>query len=195
MQWKVQIDECVCVIMTSCSSSSRVNNSTLLWPCRSLQCWPKSWTSAGNSCWRERRRSQSWRPRGTTHESVHLCVCLKYALRQFTGERGTLTRGFIVRESHVFPAAAWTSRVPGVPSWAQPEDDSGEEAGPVPSRGLQRGGGPKSPQVPVWAPQSSGWEGEGKTTGGAGASGVPGGRAAVLLSRGESTFLCLFVFF
>lgn len=88
-----------------------------------------------------------------------------------------------------FPAAARTSGVPGVPSRAQPEDDRGEEAGAVPSWGLERGRGPKSPQVFVRAPQSSGREGEGKTTGGSGTSGLPGGRAADLLSRGESTFL------
>lgn len=37
----------------------------------------------------------------------------------------------------VSAAAAGTSGVPGVSPRAQPEDDCGEEAGPVPSRGFQ----------------------------------------------------------
>jgi len=33
---------------------------------RSLLHWPRSWTPAGSSCWRRRRRSLSSKPRGTT---------------------------------------------------------------------------------------------------------------------------------
>lgn len=33
---------------------------------RSLQHWPRSWTPAGNSCWRKRKRYLSSKPRGTT---------------------------------------------------------------------------------------------------------------------------------
>lgn len=33
---------------------------------RSLPRWPRSWTPAGSSCWRRRRRSPSSKPRGTT---------------------------------------------------------------------------------------------------------------------------------
>lgn len=154
---------CVCVwsVCLTCTHDlmqqqhCSVNNSTLLWPCRSLQCWPKSWTSAGNSCWRERRRSRSWRQRGTTHESVHFHVCftlcsplilacnLAFSERLHTRKRnplrhirGALWWAFTACEPHVFPAAARTSGVPGVPPWAQPEDDRGEEAGPVSGRGL-----------------------------------------------------------
>lgn len=34
---------------------------------RSLLRWPRSWTPAGSSCWRRRRRSLSSKLRGTTH--------------------------------------------------------------------------------------------------------------------------------
>lgn len=77
-----------------------------------------------------------------------------YHLRPFMTDKRE--RFAITCETRVFPAAARTSGVPGVPSRAQPEDDRGEEAGPVPGRGLQRSGGPESPQVPVRAPQGSG---------------------------------------
>lgn len=37
-----------------------------LWFCRSLLRWPRSWTPAGSSCWRRRRRSLNSKLRGTT---------------------------------------------------------------------------------------------------------------------------------
>ena len=49
--------------------------------------------------------------------------------------------------------------VSGVSPWAQSEDDGGEKTSPVPGGGFQWGGSPQGPQVSVWAPQGSGWEG------------------------------------
>ena len=51
------VAEC-CVMLTSLSLTSSLY--------RSLLHWPRSWTPAGSSCWRRRRRSPSSKPRGTT---------------------------------------------------------------------------------------------------------------------------------
>ena len=42
--------------------------------CRSTQPSQKSWISCENNCWRKRRRSQSWRQRGTTRGWVQSSV-------------------------------------------------------------------------------------------------------------------------
>lgn len=56
-------------------------------------------------------------------------------------------------------AAAGAPGVSGVPSRAQFENDCGKEASSIPCRGVQWGGSPQGSQIPVWAPQSFGWEG------------------------------------
>lgn len=59
----------------------------------------------------------------------------------------------------LFAAAAGASGVSGVQTRAVAPYDRGEEAGPVPVGGLQRGRGPQSAQVLVRTPQSPRREG------------------------------------
>lgn len=57
-------------------------------------------------------------------------------------------------------AAVGAFGVFGFKAWTFPTHDSGETTGPVSFWRLQWGGGPQSSQVPLWAPQSTGWEGK-----------------------------------
>lgn len=57
-------------------------------------------------------------------------------------------------------AAVGAFGVFGFEAWTFPTHDSGETTGPVSFWRLQWGGGPQSSQVPLWAPQSTGWEGK-----------------------------------
>lgn len=64
-----------------------------------------------------------------------------------------------VSRNRVLPflaAAARTFGMPRVQARAVSQDDSGEEAGAVPSGCVQRGGSTESSQVIIRAPQSSG---------------------------------------
>lgn len=60
---------------------------------------------------------------------------------------------------HVCLAVAGAPGVPGVSTRTQFENDGGEETSAVSRRSLQRSGGPQSPEVTFWTPQSSRWEG------------------------------------
>lgn len=119
------------------------------------------------------RRAEGWAQQHTSqYPALLLALCEQSAGTQWP-------------ETNMPPAAPGTSGMPGVPSWAEPQDDRGEEAGPVSRWGFQRGGGPESSEVLVWAPQSSGREGAGKATSGPGARVGLRRRAAHFLTRGK----------